>query len=580
MPLVLSIARAAPIRPPRMANQLAVSPEHAIQLQRSLFRLSAVDRFEDHADVMDTLVQQVADNGQARAAKRLSVSDAATVSHALIELANKDKSVSALAGRGAIVEMLDQDAFPSPLPLQSIQEGLRTYYESKINGPGYRSNLTNRVAHLKTAIPFIGPPSIVSTAVLGTLAAMGVVDPSTAIVSGAVMVWSTLEHLNWNTSSKQMIDAILEGNFGSEHFAAFFDKIAWYNPAINLADLDPGTQDTLEAIRLSAGPGGPPSYSRWAVPNLGLDFINLASVITRGMYEHPDLKHLFFNVGSHHGALHLMHDFGWLPYFIGAENLDKLIQLKKAGKKIIIVANHRSYLDILRDVSIFKELGPRIVAKEELLYGPVLGTQPLHKPFHPAKWVGHSMLGNAEHIIISRPPKRKGKKGLGISERGRLAREQMLQKSINAFEAGNIVIVYPTGTRDNTPERSREDGIGMAKSGIYEVIAELENQYPGEVVVATLGSVGMGQIFSNDWADSLFKRGARMNQLVPMQLGEPLFASEMLTDWQENYSQSETKDNPYGGTRGFVEYLRDHIERDLVRRLFPLQTFTNDHLGV
>jgi 1-acyl-sn-glycerol-3-phosphate acyltransferase len=136
---------------------------------------------------------------------------------------------------------------------------------------------------------------------------------------------------------------------------------------------------------------------------------------------------------------------------IGAEHLPR------AGPAII-AANHNSHVDTLLLLTMFParligRLRP-VAAADYFLRGPVIG------------WFSRSLIG-----IV--PISREGRTGKGGAGQGS-GREDVLAPAREALAAGDIVIIFPEGTRG-----AATDELGPMKAGV----ARLAAAFPGAPVI-------------------------------------------------------------------------------------------------
>lgn len=306
-------------------------------------------------------------------------------------------------------------------------------------------------------------------------------------------------------------------------------------------------QDVIQMIANSAGTGGVPHLSQVAALRGVLDLLRLGTIATESLQRDPSGR-LYDHVVPA-VALGILGGLGWQPTILHAERLNEIRELQESGAGVIVVSNHRSYLDILALVALLTGTNPRLVAKYELEIMPAIGHSAVHHPDQPDRWVADGCIGGAHHVMINR----------GNPEE---ARRAMQINAFNALRDGFALCGFPSGTRDNTfrmprPPFRKEFGIGPYRDGFFHTALAAAEEGRA-VYVVPVAIQGAGIIMPKRPGD--IARGAMVNQPVVMSVGVPIRV-ERASD---------------GNPRGAVKDLKKQTWRDTWDPLFRIQAFMQD----
>lgn len=166
-----------------------------------------------------------------------------------------------------------------------------------------------------------------------------------------------LEECNGNLSGHDIIEAAKKGPLNFRQIAAFFGESLDNYPYPN-----DGSTDVLSVIRQSSSRKMSESRSLSNTYKLATNFRRLAAIALQGLRQDPKTQDNLL----HAMGIGVLSQLGWRPTILNPEMFAQVSELKKQGKKVIFVANHRSYLDVLCLLTVLRDFSPRFVAKKEL----------------------------------------------------------------------------------------------------------------------------------------------------------------------------------------------------------------------
>jgi 1-acyl-sn-glycerol-3-phosphate acyltransferase len=437
----------------------------------------------------------------------LTGSEEEAVPQALAEIASHRKALNLLL-ESPVARTVHQTAKEHPVETREVREG----FESWFKGPpptvtqtrqGGLSRLFGGAAYWLGSVYY-------PTFVLGTLLDV-LYQGGSALVTGhgslgalaanAVLLGASLcaTHPR-RVATREMLESARRGSLSEQEIEAFFERFA--HPFSEFRDLatPTGDDDPIEAIRRSAGPGGDPHPAMHATLRTIFDFLNLSRVGNTSLQEDP--SGVLYDRITRAIALGTFKHLRWQAVVIHHERLTVLKLLKNLGYKIIFIANHRSHLDILADVALLSDFSPRMVAKQELEMAPELGWTWTHHPLRPGRWKNDGILRGARHVLLDRGNIKQSFKAMHEDAR-------------RVLEEGHSLFSYASGTRDDTPDRSVEVGMGTFKNGAFHVA---EAMAPKAVIVP-VAHYGLGRTLPKSVSDSLFE-GAMLNMPAVLSIGE------------------------------------------------------------
>jgi|GEM_PF-4981485 len=282
-------------------------------------------------------------------------------------------------------------------------------------------------------------------------------------------------------------------------------------------------QTLIESIANSADSGGTPTLSRAALYTAANDLCRIGTITTESLQRDPGGR-LYDHVAPGL-CLSLFTGVHWQPALLHPERLEELRSLQEEGTRIVILGNHRSYLDILVMASIMGPLRPRIIAKSELLNLPIIGFTPFHHPMDYKKWTRDGLLEAAGHVIIKRDDPVK-------------ARQTMENDALAVLRRGHALGVYDEGTRLATRERGFEIGRQPSKKGAFKTA--LDSAKEGRTFMTSLQIFGTGSIMPS--LPEQIMQGLRLHQPCAIGIGPIMEVSPTLNPrelqrraWRNNW---------------------------------------------
>jgi 1-acyl-sn-glycerol-3-phosphate acyltransferase len=437
----------------------------------------------------------------------LTGSDDDAVTQALAEIAGHSKALAVLADAPA-ARRVQEAARRHPIDTSAVKDG----FQSWMNGspPTTASGRPNAISRLIGGLNYwLGsvyfPGFIAGTLAdglfqLGHLAATGQGNPGALAANAALLGFSLCASYPRRVATRELIESSRRGSLSEQEIEAYFERFA--KPFGGLGALAHATadDDPIEAIRRSSGPGGSPRPATLATLRTIFDFLDLARVGNASLQEDP--SGVLYDRITRAIALGTFKHLRWQPVVLNQERLTALKYLKSQGHKIIFIANHRSHLDILADVALLSDFSPRMVAKQELMMTPELGWTWAHHPGSPGRWKRDGILRGAQHVIVDR-------------ENSKQAYKAMNEDARRVLEEGHSLFSYATGTRDATPDRSVEVGMGAFKNGAFYVAKAMAPK----AVIVPVAHYGLGRTLPKSVSDSFFP-GAMLNMPAVLSIGE------------------------------------------------------------
>jgi 1-acyl-sn-glycerol-3-phosphate acyltransferase len=349
----------------------------------------------------------------------------------------------------------------------------------------------------------------------------GLVATSSAFLAGAIYGMS---HRN---SAKQRLHATAQqGPLNFEAIRSYYESYNQGVPRSTPFSVPANDDDVIEAIRKSSAPGGVPAASVTATLRLITDFLSLGSVTVKGLKETPS-KEIYSRLAQAIGLGTLSREY-WQPVILNAERLEQIREYRRQGKKIIFVANHRSHLDILLAVSLFRDFDIRFVAKDDLLKIPVLG----------------DILRLADHFTVDR-------------EHDDKRLDKVIAWGTEMFRKGMSPFFFIEGTRMDT---NGIEEVGMRPPEIGA--ATLASMDPMNTVIVPIVTCGEGMLLQKNEKKAL-TQGTRQYQPVITSILAPIEVRQILDQTPGLSDREEIRLN---------SFLWNQMWRELSR----LQAYTND----
>lgn len=362
-------------------------------------------------------------------------------------------------------------------------------------------------------------------------------------------------HQRWPEAENTMARLGLRGVLNRDHFAAYFADYAGDSAVPYPNPVDPAQLTTEALLRQSGGRGMTPAFSTKGTGTFWLEFQHCCHLIARAKALAPRDPHVW-DRWSPSVSLHLLEQLNWQPLLLHGERLEQVRQLRDQGKRILIVANHRSDLDIPVLSLVLRGLNPRFVTKRELTLTPGLGRTSAIHPLRPDRWFADAML---EDMII-------------VDRSSRAARARMIAQALDRWGRGRgeSVVVFATGTRDRTPVAGVEAGLAPFRSGAVN-IADAATATGHDVIVVPVSLIGMGSIMNSDYR-RLLVEGMRYHQPVVINIGHPRRYDDFTHEWgQQAHCTSVNRAEEQTDARARIQWMTRALWQLVARDLLPLQ---------
>jgi len=350
-----------------------------------------------------------------------------------------------------------------------------------------------------------------SLAVEGALWASNGQPPVGALATSATLLGGALYgHLHREAAKTRLVNFAEQQPMSFEAVSAFFQSYGRVLPTDAPFRLSSGSSDVLEAIRKSAAGSGTPHQSRLVTLRLITDFLNLGSAAVKGLKKSiaQDPTGKLYDQMAQAIGLGVLSRLRWQPIIFNAHILDQIAELKRQGKNVLFVGNHRSHLDILLAVALLVTMGIRFAAKKELQGMPTLG----------------DILSLANHFIVD------------DNDPDSLAK--MVDWGTLMFQLGLSPYFFIEGTRSDTRARSEELGMSSPKIGA----AHLAARHAKNTVVVPMVSYGFGRMLPKSEKQAL-EEGVMLHQPTVTSLLEPIHAADFLDEDPALSMQEEARFN-------------------------------------
>lgn len=276
------------------------------------------------------------------------------------------------------------------------------------------------------------------------------------------------------SGTEMVLEAAAQSRVDQNTYRGYFSRFGRLSDPVPRSS-HPSPQTLPECIASSANPGGNPTLSRTALYTIANDLCRLGTIATESLQRDPTGR-LYDHVAPGF-CLALLSGVHWQPALLHPERLEELRSLQEEGARILVLGNHRSYLDILAMAAIMGSLRPRIIAKYQLLNLPIIGFSPVHHPLNRKKWIEDGLLKAAGHVVIKREDPTK-------------ARQTMERDALDVLRKGHALCIYDEGTRLDTEVRGFEIGRQPSRRGAFKTA--LASAREGRTFMTSLQIFGLG----------------------------------------------------------------------------------------
>lgn len=481
---------------------MAAVPTTTLEMQRSLYQLTTLSHFEGTQPLLEGihgLISSLPDTerGRLRRLPALLSGNPSETAQALCEVADIKKGDGPLKAitNSPLKEKISAATAPIGIETREVRDGVESWIASVPVSPtphpsfsigrtwgniNYWTGLPSAGALMAGGITGLGMEiaNMVTAAQLhpGHLSALG-----TILGAASYLLWQRGHASNALTAHAE------RGTIEHEHVQEFFDRYRGPFPfqKVDVERLTPN-RDILDDIRRSTGPGGAMKISKATTRRLMHDFVTLGQVTNKSFAKDP--SQVLYDRLAQAIGMGTLENLGWQPIILHPERLADLRERQRRGRKLIFVGNHRSHLDILALVALFRDFRVRFPAKSDLLKIPVL----------------KGLLLGANHPIINRG-----------DTQGRY--KDLLRQGKPLLEKGLSLYIFAEGTRAPTRVRSEEVGLLPFELGAFG----LALQFQQGVDIIPICNYGLGRALPGEDKQA-WEEGTMQNPPVVISIGEPI----------------------------------------------------------